>query len=164
MEGSKKNSEPNYDNIKVSDLILSKKDAQNIDKEDYPYYYIDKRVRCPKDADRFEPNYDTIFFNYGTKKQERLIFQDENYFEDEEEKYEIQVGDDGMIKVPVPTDIPDINLEDIKDLKEEDRALVLGTRSKLFEFIDLINTGQWKQLKTKKDTKMYVRMSERGNI
>ena len=65
-------------------------------------------------------------------------------------------------RIEYPTDIPNIPIDKIADHKYKDQ--ILGTRSKLKELVDLINQGPWKFLKSKNDTKMFVKKSERGYI
>jgi len=78
-----------FGEIDIKDTIIPEHLADSIPKEDYPYYYMDKNVRMPEIAKKFTPNMEAIFFNYGHKKQERMIFpESEGYTDDEEEKYQ----------------------------------------------------------------------------
>ena len=44
------------------------------------YYYSLEQVPIPQIAYRFKPTNEDIFFNFGSKKQERLIFpENEGY-------------------------------------------------------------------------------------
>jgi len=102
------------------------------------------------------------FSSVGIKDEEENDESDNKFEEDKDFDSEMSSpSKHAFIKVPRPTDILDIPEDEIK---EEDKPFVLGTRRKLNELIDLVNTGNWKKIKTKKETKIFVRKSERGNI
>jgi hypothetical protein len=91
MEGSSNKDvyDEDYSNITLKDTIIPEDVADSVPEEDYSYYYLDKRVAKPKIVKRFTPNIYNVYFNYGHKMQERMIFPDsEGYTEEEEEKLE----------------------------------------------------------------------------
>eukprot|EP00344_Euplotes_crassus_P000623 CAMPEP_0197017898 /NCGR_PEP_ID=MMETSP1380-20130617/79800_1 /TAXON_ID=5936 /ORGANISM="Euplotes crassus, Strain CT5" /LENGTH=147 /DNA_ID=CAMNT_0042445053 /DNA_START=423 /DNA_END=866 /DNA_ORIENTATION=+ len=65
------------------------------------------------------------------------------------------------IKVPVPTDIPEI---DPNSINEEDKEHILGARYRLENLINLINKGKWKKVVQNKDRKTFTRTSESGLV
>lgn len=66
-----------------------------------------------------------------------------------------------FIIVPSPSDIPEIPAEDVK---EEHKQYILETRRRLPELVSLVNELNWKFIKVKKGTRIFVSKSERGNI
>ena len=88
-EAKKQTLQEKYADIKLEDTIITDDMVDQIPKEDWPYYYIDPNVKCPEIAKKFTPNIYTVFFNYGYKKPERMIFpESEGYTEEEEAKYQ----------------------------------------------------------------------------
>ena len=86
-----------YPDIELKDTIITDDYDADIPKEDWPYYYIDPNVRLPEIAKKYTPNIYTVFFNYGYKSPERMIYpENDGYSEDEEAKY--QKFEDYLVK------------------------------------------------------------------
>lgn len=113
---------------------------------------IYERTSAKDRVDDFDPN--------SERKQD----------EEEEDKYEetpeidLDTPNDSKescTRVQYPNDIPRLNPDKINSPYKEH---IIGTRSRVNELVDLINTGSWKYIKSKNEMKIFVRKSERGYI
>lgn len=110
--------------------------------------------------------------------QKPVSVEEREEIQEPDEEEEIKVRDDGKemmfeqeefgasrdpkskcIIVKYPNDVPDI---DPSTVPEHQRAFVTGTRGRLRELVDLINTGKWKRISNKKGVKIYVKKGESG--
>lgn len=76
-----------YANITLKDTAIPAGYEDMVPEEDYAYYYLDKKIAKPKITKRFTPNIYQVYFNYGHKMQERMLYpEDDSYTEEEETK------------------------------------------------------------------------------
>lgn len=76
------------DHIDLKDTIITSDYVDQISEEDYVYYYAAKEVRVPAIAYRYRPAPETVFYMYGTKDQERMIYPFDGYSDEEEGHYQ----------------------------------------------------------------------------
>lgn len=114
---------------------------------------IYQRTSVKERIDDFDPN--------SERKQDE---EEEDKRDEEPSEVETQFASDSKeswTRVLYPTDIPKLNPDKINSPYKEH---IVGTRSRLNELVDLINTKDWKYVKSKNETKIFVRKSERGYI
>ncbi|CAI2371249.1 unnamed protein product [Moneuplotes crassus] len=78
-----------FDQIAIQDTCITPEMEQEVAKEDYKYYYVDKRYSRPETMEYYTPPEELLMIGAGKKNPERMIYPlDGPYTEQEETTYE----------------------------------------------------------------------------